>query len=867
MLSAYLINESADMRRLFLILCLILSLTFTISDVPPAAANIITVDANCSLVDAVIAANTDAPSNNCPAGSGADTIVLDLKTGLTSAYAGSTGIGGGQAGLPDITTDITIQAGLATLIIVVATDIRIFNVMNGGSLTLNGLTLSGGNILGNPDAMGGGIYVDVGGTLALNGVTLQNNEAVGDPVSSGEVSGGGIYNHGTITQIVGSTIQNNRAVGNGGDTAGGGIFNNAAVGTIHQTSITSNVVTSQREYLVSMGGGVFNEGGIASITDSEITFNEIQGLDCTPTIPCDIGGPFQLIGGGIVSRGSLGAVSGVSISNNTIRGGANNKYQSLQGGGLVSWGQINLLEDCNIDNNTLVHDLEPGDIPQNVDMNGGGLLNDGDIQTIRRCSISGNVLEMTGENFFRVGVGAGALMTGTVGLMEESTVEGNIFKPEDGSGSILIASGLELVNVDLTLSNSTISNNVGGAGSVTIEETSNLTISNTTITDNTSFNGSMAGVLNMTDGGTVAFDHVTIINNITDNTPENSIDLEVWSSGTSSFSLDGGLIGNVEDCTTINGANNLTIDQAVVSQCPSVFDGTFTIGTDVDATLQDNGGSTLTHALINHAGNPAIDGNPNCGLTTDQRGFARDANCDIGAYEVQAVVPPTDTPVPPTDTSIPPSDTPVGPATLVAVADCVNEDLAVAISSGDGPFNITATGGQNTPVIGVDLGTTTIQGPEKWDNVTVTETSGDSESINLGQFKCRTDERPVPLVPAHRAHVTGTTPTFSWAGISDANNYRVFLFDDKVVANRTVDIRQNSGGPTYLTLSTPLPAKRLFWRVRGRQNRVWSLWSVRFTLFVDAVASMASPPVFTPVPTINLGPMIPPTLPPPPNAR
>jgi hypothetical protein len=188
---------------------------------------------------------------------------------------------------------------------------------------------------------------------------------------------------------------------------------------------------------------------------------------------------------------------------------------------------------------------------------------------------------------------------------------------------------------------------------------------------------------------------------------------------------------------------------------------------------------------------------------------------------------------------------------LAVNALCNDENLAVAITSGDGPFNITASAGINTPVNGVGIGLTIINGPEKWDNLTVTETGGDTESINLGQFKCRTDERPVPLSPAHRSRTTNPFPTFSWTGISGANNYRLFVFDNKVVANRTVDIRQNSGGPTSMTLSVPLPDGRLFWRLRGRQNRVWSLWSVRFTLFKDPVVPLS---VNTPIPTINLNP-------------
>ena len=57
--------------------------------------------------------------------------------------------------------------------------------------------------------------------------------------------------------------------------------------------------------------------------------------------------------------------------------------------------------------------------------------------------------------------------------------------------------------------------------------------------------------------------------------------------------------------------------------------------------LQDNGGPTMTHALL--PGSVAIDQIPavDCvdaegePLTTDQRGFQRDSMCDVGAFEVQ----------------------------------------------------------------------------------------------------------------------------------------------------------------------------------------------------------------------------------------
>ena len=47
--------------------------------------------------------------------------------------------------------------------------------------------------------------------------------------------------------------------------------------------------------------------------------------------------------------------------------------------------------------------------------------------------------------------------------------------------------------------------------------------------------------------------------------------------------------------------------------------------------LADNGGPTMTRALL--AGSPAINAGTSCSLTVDQRYMARDAQCDLGAFE------------------------------------------------------------------------------------------------------------------------------------------------------------------------------------------------------------------------------------------
>ncbi len=101
----------------FLILSLVLALTFGPLGASPARAATITVDStaqevpfvvngNCTLGEAIVAANTDAAVDDCIAGAGSDEIFVPAGTyTLTAVYDAS---GGDNLGLPRITSPITI---------------------------------------------------------------------------------------------------------------------------------------------------------------------------------------------------------------------------------------------------------------------------------------------------------------------------------------------------------------------------------------------------------------------------------------------------------------------------------------------------------------------------------------------------------------------------------------------------------------------------------------------------------------------------------------------------------------------------------------------------------------------------------------
>ncbi len=218
-------------RRLRIALLALLSLAILLPAIPVSAATI-TVNSNCSLADAITAANSDSATGGCPAGSGQDTINLPSggRTTLT-------------ADLPDITSELTINGN--GHVISGNDQRRIFKIAIGGFKTVGiiGLTMTDGNA-GN--GAGGAILLE-SGMLELNGVTIRGSRAA---------RGGGIGNDATVN---GSsvTIENSTISGNTASEHGGGIY---AVG-IAQSSITYSAVFNNRVTGAGgKGGGLYYTG-------------------------------------------------------------------------------------------------------------------------------------------------------------------------------------------------------------------------------------------------------------------------------------------------------------------------------------------------------------------------------------------------------------------------------------------------------------------------------------------------------------------------------------------------------------------------------------------------------------------------------
>jgi hypothetical protein len=193
-------------------------------------------DGQCSLIEAIVNANNDAATHaDCPAGSGADTIVLPANANVMLSNASAT-LNGNPVGLPLIASRITIEGNGAT--IARQGNAPAFGLMavgNSGDLTLQSVTLRGGSSFG--------------------GLSNSGNASFKNSIVSGN-TGSGVSNYGTLT--IENTIIS--------DNTGGGLSNGGGTLTIENSTISGNTTNF-------WGGGVFNQDGRLTIANSTISGN------------------------------------------------------------------------------------------------------------------------------------------------------------------------------------------------------------------------------------------------------------------------------------------------------------------------------------------------------------------------------------------------------------------------------------------------------------------------------------------------------------------------------------------------------------------------------------------------------------------
>lgn len=302
--------------------------TFTVTKTADTADG--TCDADCSLREAIIAAN---------ASGGADTITLPAGT-YTLALAGSAEDASATGDL-DITGDLTINGAGPTATIIDANDIdRVVQLVTTTGttydVTISNLTIrNGGNVPVGPDNIGAGIGQISNTTgivnLTLNNVIITSNTnvnngggigfarnitAIGTPTltintsvisSNTAPSGGGIECNGCLLNLNNSTVSGNTASGPSGNGGGINVSNNNSVVRPFNSTVSGNFANQH-------GGGIAKIIGTGSIT---VNFTTIT----SNTADADSSGTGD--GGGIYANNNT------TIQNSIVQGNTDNSTPAL----------------------------------------------------------------------------------------------------------------------------------------------------------------------------------------------------------------------------------------------------------------------------------------------------------------------------------------------------------------------------------------------------------------------------------------------------------------------------------------------------------------------------------------------------------
>lgn len=245
-------------------------------------------DGDCSLREAVRAANTNAAVDACTAGgAGSDTINIPAGT-YTVTIAGQNENAALTGDLDITSTFLTVAgAGAASTAIDGGGLDRVFDIQALiGGVTISGVTIRNGYANGGN---GGGMQVGNSASVTLSNVAVDANLA--------GLSGGGINVAGALT-VTGSTVSNNLA--SSGASTGGGINIATGSGTLAMTNSTVS----------GNAAGGAGGGGISNYHDATLTNVTVAGNTAS-----NGGGK----GGGVYASG-FGAVT--TLKNTIVAGNA-----------------------------------------------------------------------------------------------------------------------------------------------------------------------------------------------------------------------------------------------------------------------------------------------------------------------------------------------------------------------------------------------------------------------------------------------------------------------------------------------------------------------------------------------------------------
>jgi CSLREA domain-containing protein len=229
-----------------------------------------TANGNCTLREAIRAANGDAAVDACLPGTGSDVINLNAGTyDLSVPGFEEDAAADGDLDVTDADDLVINGADGGSTVDANGVD-RVFEISGSGvSATFNLLTITGGAAPGS-SGFGGGIETRLGASTTVNSSTITGNTS--------NRSGGGldIVTSTSSLTVVDSTVAGNQAMGNGN---GGGLNLDGGSTTIISSTISGNSA--------ALGGAIHQStGATGEVSSSTITANTAVnggGLDLVNT--------------------------------------------------------------------------------------------------------------------------------------------------------------------------------------------------------------------------------------------------------------------------------------------------------------------------------------------------------------------------------------------------------------------------------------------------------------------------------------------------------------------------------------------------------------------------------------------------------
>ncbi len=544
-------------------------------------------------------------------------------------YTDSESVTYGGVGLPPIEAPVTINGtGNVTFKRGVNSPfLRFFYVTETGELYLNNINLENGYLPHEPGYFSdGGAILNLGGRVELTDCELVNN------ISN---LGGAIYNDGGVLRIWNTTLSDNMAEYDGG-----------AINSIERGIIYMEEATFLRNQSNLDGGAIYNEGAMQIENNTLFQFNTaarnggaiVHYSESTMQITNaafsdNTAGGFY---GGAISAGGppnhFITIQNCLFENNIAGPGNNSKGGAIS----IGAGRMNIHHGSQFINNqaTMGGAIYSNSADLNIStsiLENNHADDSGGAVWIGRDTTARLVLNCIVNNIAEIG-GGGIWNMGTT-IIDRTTIDQN--------QAVQTSAGGIDNDGNLTITYSTISNNTSGglSGGIENKYSGNLVIFNSTISGNQGSGGSA-----IYNRGQVNLSYSTIAFNYAE-------------SGSAVFAGSSGMITAKNSIIANNtGERGNCTGSRIIADLGDNMDDDGTCGFSITADpelepLTDNGGDTLTHAIL--FSSPARDAVTDCtdidGSTVvdlDQRKISRpqiDA-CDIGAYEREELTRP---PIPP----------------------------------------------------------------------------------------------------------------------------------------------------------------------------------------------------------------------------